>query len=232
MQTYLYSSKGPRPSNQDSASLAYISGGVLICIADGVGGNKGGEIASKLAIEIFLKEIICSGLNLHHALNSAHNEIIDSASKNIDLSGMATTFTAMFVANGKVKGIHCGDSRAYILRGNGIKQLTEDHSEVAKLTRSGKLTKEEAIEYPRKNVIYSALGSQKPLVIDSFEFDLLSKDRLILLTDGVHGIIPKKTFRDYSVNSTSMKEWCDSLIMSVDHQGPDDNFTIAAVELD
>ncbi|EPZ8231513.1 PP2C family protein-serine/threonine phosphatase [Vibrio alginolyticus] len=232
MQTYLFSSKGPRLTNQDAASLTYVNGGVLLCVADGVGGNNGGEVASKLAIEVFLREVISSKSSFGKAVEVAHNEIKERASDDSELSGMATTFTAAFVTSDKVAGIHCGDSRAYILRDNGIKQLSEDHSEVAKLIRSGKLTKETAVDYPRKNVIYSALGSHKELVVDEFEFDLVSQDRIVLVTDGVHGIVSKKTFRDASLNSSSLKEWCDTLITILESLGPEDNFTIASAELD
>ncbi|EIQ1513593.1 protein phosphatase 2C domain-containing protein [Vibrio fluvialis] len=234
MQTYLFSSKGPRITNQDAASLTYVSGGVLLCVADGVGGNNGGEVASKLAIEVFLREVISSksSFSFSKAIEVAHNEIKERASEDTELSGMATTFTAVFVTSDRVIGIHCGDSRAYILRDNGIKQLSEDHSEVAKLIRSGKLTKEAAVDYPRKNVIYSALGSHKELVVDEFEFELVSQDRIVLVTDGVHGVVSKKTFRDTSLNSSSLKEWCDTIVTILEGLGPEDNFTIASVELD
>lgn len=232
MQSYLFSSKGPRVQNQDAVSLTHTSDGVLLCVADGVGGNNGGEIASKLAIEIFTREIITARCSFKQAIEITHTAILEKAAEDDSLSGMATTFTAALVTEQKVIGIHCGDSRAYVLRDKGLKQLSIDHSEVAKLLRNGKISKEAALDYPRKNVIYSALGSHKELEIDEFEFELVSNDRIVLVTDGIHGIVSKKEFRDRSLKSDSLKEFCDSLILLLEGVGPDDNYTIAAIELD
>ena len=109
---------------------------------------------------------------------------------------MASTFTGCSIENLRLNGVHCGDSRLYILRGNGLKQLSEDHSEVAKLLRKGKLSAKEAINYPRRNVLYSAIGAGESIEIQDFEFSLQPKDRILLLTDGVSGVVSKKQVRD------------------------------------
>lgn len=232
MQFFTYTSQGPRPSNQDCMSIAQIKDlGVLLCVADGVGGNKGGEVASQLAIKTFISCVENENFSMSEAMAAAHEKILEAAKENEDLTGMATTFTAVLISNNRLCGIHCGDSRAYVLRENGIKQLSHDHSEVAKYLREGKLTKEDALVYPRKNILYSALGSHKDLVIDEFDFSLRTRDRVVVLTDGFYGVVPKKMFRDISLASKDIQKFGDNLVDYIESIDTTDNYTIAAVEI-
>lgn len=231
MKTFLYTSKGPRPNNQDSVLVSEIDGvGLLLCVADGVGGNNGGEVASKTAVDSFYDQIVDGETSMEAAVEDVHKKIRSISDSHPELSGMATTFTAALIKEDELHGVHCGDSRLYVLRGNGLKQLSQDHSEVARYIREGKLTKEEALVYPRKNIIYSALGSQRELVIDSFDFSLRKKDRIMLLTDGVSNFISKKTIRDLSVATDDVSELGNNILSCINNSNVNDNYTFVIAE--
>lgn len=233
MKEFSYTSEGPRQTNQDHLGVVRLaSGALLVCVADGVGGNNGGEVASQFAVETFVKLVVEKQATLTKALEHTHSALLKLAAKDTTLKGMATTLTAVIISDTYLEGVHVGDSRAYLLRKNGLKQLSEDHSEVAKFLREGRLTKEQAIFYPRKNIIYSALGSQKALVIDNFKFDLQKKDRLVLTTDGFYNSVYKKQFRDLSKKFNDINDFGSSLVNYVNIVGASDNFTVVIVEVD
>ena len=230
IQQFEYSSSGPRPENQDSQSFTRTGDAAFAAIADGVGGNNGGKYASDFVVR-FMADKFKENINLKEALGLANAKILELASEHEDLSSMASTFTGCSIENLRLNGVHCGDSRLYILRGNGLKQLSEDHSEVAKLLRKGKLSAKEAINYPRRNVLYSAIGAGESIEIQDFEFSLQPKDRILLLTDGVSGVVSKKQVRDLSVASPSLENFGEHLIDLIEAGKPTDNFTFQIIEI-
>lgn len=230
-QTFSFSDKGPRVDNQDYFCLERIGERLLIAVADGVGGNKGGETASRCAISMLINGLRV-GQTLSECMDSAHHELIAKAESSPELQGMATTLTAVVCEGHLLTGIHCGDSRAYVLRRNGIKQLTADHTEVARLLAEGKLTKEEAVDYPRHNVLTSAVGTHKDLIKQTFQFDVLPGDRLLLLTDGVYSQLSKKEIQMCSASEKDLNTFCKSLLDTLTERGTDDNFTLVAAEFD
>ncbi|WP_312913501.1 PP2C family protein-serine/threonine phosphatase [Stutzerimonas nitrititolerans] len=230
MITYEFTDKGPRVENQDSCYLNCDDGGIVAAVADGVGGNNGGAVASRIAIEILI-DGYKSDSTLSECLLRAHEKILDCSSRDDSLRGMATTLTAAIFKKGVLKGVHCGDSRAYILRGNGIKQLTKDHTEVAKLLAEGRLTKDAAINYPRKNILDSALGTHKELRFQEFEFQLEIGDRVILATDGIYGDLTKKELVFISKSESDFNKFCEAVISRVVEIGPSDNYTLVGFEL-
>lgn len=229
LKTFVCSDRGPRAENQDFYCLVNSSDGLLAAVADGVGGNNGGEAASHFAIET-LKEELGRGATLEQCFEAAHLGLIAKANNLPYLNGMATTLTAINCIGSSLSGAHCGDSRAYILRRQGLKQLTNDHTEVARLIAEGHLSKEEAVNYPRKNIITSALGTHKDLVVQSFQFDVLPADRLLLLTDGVYSLITKREIQSLSAGELRLEVYCEKLIEIVKGRGPTDNFTLLAIE--
>lgn len=229
---YSHTSKGPRLSNQDCILHEQIPDrGLLCCVADGVGGNKGGETASKIAIEIFERELRRADICLSECVEIAHHEVLAQAASDETLSGMATTITSVLINGYNLKGVNCGDSRTYVLRGNGLKQLSIDHSEVARLVAMGKLSKEDAIDYPRKNILDSAIGAHKPIQIQSFEFQLLENDRIILMSDGIYSVIAKKDFRDLSLRHTDLKDLGESIINLAVERKTSDNYSLIIVQV-
>lgn len=232
MKFFTYSNKGPRLNNQDNFFVdKSISIGTFCCVADGVGGNNGGEVASKLAIETFYNAINASSISFKDAIHLTHNKLIEIANSEAKLNGMATTFTSIMIKEFKLSGVHVGDSRAYILRGNGLKQLSKDHTEVARLVAEGKISLKESYDYPRKNILTSALGGPQELVVDYFQFDLQKNDRIILLTDGFYDVVSKKEFRDISISTNDLEEFGKKLVQLVEEKGTTDNYSIVIVEL-
>ena len=230
---YSYTSPGPRTSNQDAILVEQLPlKGFLCCVADGVGGNQGGETASNLAIQVIAETMRNNnGSTLSDAIKFAHEKILIAGAADNFLSGMATTITTVLLQDGKLHGANCGDSRTYLLRGNGIKQLSYDHSEVARLLRSGKLTKEAAVDYPRKNILDSALGAKKELQIHEFEIDAQLGDRVVLLSDGVSSVVSKKDFRDLSKEHSSVNAYGECLMDLVEKRETKDNYSIIILEV-
>lgn len=230
-QIFSFSDKGPRSENQDSFCVAHTENEILLCVADGVGGNNGGEIASRFAVEMVVNGVR-NGLPIAVCVDNAHEGLLKMGKESPGLLGMATTLTAVICEGNQLSGIHCGDSRAYILRGNGIKQLTTDHTEVARLLAEGKLTREEFAHYPRKNVLFSALGTHREFIKESFEFQCKAGDRLLLLTDGVYSSISKKEIQSRSAADSDFQKFCKDILHDVDERGPTDNFTLVGMEFE
>lgn len=234
MHTASFSAKGPRSSNQDSVQIDHLNSETVVCaIADGVGGNNGGEVASQLATKSFLSSI-SQQQGLLAAVKFANAEINRVASEKLEYSNMATTFIGIQVNKKRLIGAHCGDSRLYLLRGKGIKQLTKDHTEVEKLQEEGLLTRTEAKSYPRRNILYSALGAgaAEEITIEEFDFDLVSGDVILLLTDGFYNSVSKKEFRDINLSSNDIEEFVEKAIQTLEVNGVDDNYSIIAVRID
>lgn len=229
---YSHTSKGPRFSNQDCILHTQIPDrGLLCCVADGVGGNRGGEIASKLAVEVFERELRHTNVALSECVDIAHHEVLTQAASDETLLGMATTITSVLINEYNLEGVNCGDSRTYVLRGNGLKQLSVDHSEVARLLASGKLTKEAAVDYPRKNILDSAIGAHKPIQIQTFEFELQKNDRIVLMSDGIYSVVSKQDFRNLSLKNSTVKGLGESIVKLAEERNTADNFSLIIVEV-
>lgn len=227
-----YTNQGPRAVNEDFLDC-WVSktGETIACIADGLGGMGGGDIASRLAVnkfKNFLTDITPDEKVMLAATYSAH-EAIRFAQENNEANRMATTFTAISLSNAGIAGVHCGDSRAVIARGQGIKRLTKDHSEGQRLFDAGKLSKKELLSYHRKNILESALGSGDLPKIDIIKFDLLPGDKIILTTDGVHNIIFLRELHALCSKSSTPRTLIDRTIQAVQAHGPIDNFSIIAI---
>lgn len=181
----LLSERGPRSENQDSvAAFIRDDGSFLACVADGLGGHRGGKRASETVVE----ELKKSGAQIDFidTFQIIHEKLLSLQKGNEELSGMATTATAVKIDGYKMIGGHCGDTRCSILRGNGILKLTTEHTEAQRLFHAGKLTKGEFLNYPRRNILDRALGSSKTPEVDIFSFDLEVGDRILITSDGVH----------------------------------------------
>ncbi|TBA16129.1 hypothetical protein ELH65_09180 [Rhizobium ruizarguesonis] len=145
------------------------------------------------------------------------------------MKNMASTLTAgLFTAN-LLRGVHCGDTRVAIARANGVKRLTTDHSEGQRLFAAGKLTKDELIDYPRKNILDSALGARSEPQIDTFTFELLPRDKVFFTSDGVHGKVMLREVRDIAAHHEDPEQFVLEVKELVNSRGPDDNFSILAV---
>ena len=210
-----------RSMNQDYMFYSTEPVGVLpnlFIVADGMGGHKAGDYASRLSVENFVDDAI-------HYVNDL---VMDEAEKNQDYSGMGTTFVAAFIKDGTLFVGNIGDSRLYLID-EDITQVTEDHSYVGAMLRAGEITKEEALHHPDKNIITRAIGASRDPKVDFFEVDLEPGDRILLCTDGLTNMVDDDVILDIIANEY-IGDVVDILIEEAKDNGGTDNVTAIVIE--
>lgn len=244
MEIGVKTSKGKiREINQDSYYISDDENCPLFIIADGMGGHKAGEIASRMAVEIisssFLDEIKAIGTDanddsiinaIRNSINKANEEIYRKSVEVEEYSGMGTTVTMAYENNGKFFIGHVGDSRAYLLRDNRLWQVTKDHSLVEELVKNGSITREEARFHPQKNIITRALGIDKEVEIDLIVKEKLKEDILILCTDGLTNMLNDNEIKELLISSDNMQKACEFMVQLSNEKGGLDNISVVAVK--
>ncbi len=196
-----------RSNNQDSIYYSDKPVGPLpnlYIVADGMGGHRAGDQASKMAIDIAVDFIKRSTIEnpiavLKRAMIFANNEIYKTASRDPDLRGMGTTMVAAVCQDDKLFVANIGDSRLYAI-GNDIKQITMDHSLVEELIRDGKLERKKGRNHPEKNIITKAMGSKEEVIPDFFEIDINPEDKYLLCSDGLSNMVEDDEIRDIVID--------------------------------
>lgn len=232
MNFFEYTNIGPRVANEDSFFIKKKDDVIFVCIADGVGGSKYGGFSSQFVTNKF-EELIekNADINLSNFIENVNAELIEESKSKFNSSNIGTTFTAGIIFPNYIKGVHIGDSRVCVLRGNGIKQITKEHTEVARLIREGKLDPNDKSKYPRKNILEKVLGNKDMFEFDVFEFELKTNDRIIFSTDGFHETIMKKEIRDISIRHKSHTEFYRQLKIELENRLLKDNTTFISVEI-
>lgn len=230
-----------RSMNQDSLYISENIAGLQICIlADGMGGYKGGEIASKVAVTAVSKYLIekfdqiqkdkNSILDLlEDAINFANSAIYEESEQDEELQDMGTTLEVMLIYKQKVYIGHVGDSRIYRIRKNNMKKITTDHSYVEKLIQDGEITREESYNHPKKNLLIKALGTDPEVEPDLIYTVLNKNDMLIICSDGLTNMIPESEILDIALNN-SPENVADVLVDSANEAGGLDNITVIFVD--
>jgi protein phosphatase len=206
-------------------------------VADGLGGHVGGNLASSLAVEMFGAAV---AEDTHPVLPSIafaiHDAIRTKQASAPELRGMATTLSGLIVnqsptvpTSALMRYIHSGDTRIALQRGNGIKRLTQDHSEAQRLLVAGLLSREEYATYPRKNVLESALGISTTPRVDYDEVDLIAGDRVFITSDGAHTKVLLREMKEVSDQSESAEAFVQRMCATIKERNPDDNFSVAAL---
>ena len=233
-----------RPHNEDSHAVWMPDDsaererrGVLLVVADGMGGMLAGDVASRLAVETVVKVISESPAqdllaDLKAAIEEANRVMHDRSRSHPDLSGMGTTCTAVILCNDRAWIGHVGDSRAYLIRGDVIRQLTKDHSLVAYLVERRELTQEQARRDPRRNVVTRSIGPQEEVEVDTLVSDttLRPGDNILVCSDGLHGPITDADLADVVANEDHATV-CDRLIAEANDRGGPDNITVVVAKL-
>lgn len=203
----------------------------VIVVADGMGGHVAGEVASRLACETVMRRLSEPDLGpaelLRGAIAAANDTILEHARLDPRLQGMGTTLTAILVRDGRAWLGHVGDSRAYLLRDGELHQLSEDHSLVGEMVRSGLLSPEAARSHPEKNVIYKALGTSpdvEPAVWQA-GLDLRPGDVLLLCSDGLTDLVPDAAIAT-SLEQHEPLDACRDLVQQAMEAGGHDNVTV------
>lgn len=229
-----------RNKNEDSLFIDEKSNCIFI-VADGMGGHNAGEIASKVAVEKVSEfiEANLSNLNLSNdseiadliekAIETANKEIYKQSLDNEERDGMGTTITMSLFINNRIYLGHIGDSRAYLLRGNELKQLTEDHTLVCQLVKNGSITEVEAKSHPKRNVITKALGTEICPIPDIIDYDIIDGDIIILCTDGLTNTVDNYEIRKSFENKQNLQNACDYLVDQANDRGGFDNITLIAI---
>jgi protein phosphatase len=218
---------------EPEADDEFVKRGRLILVADGMGGHNGGEVASGVAVEtmrhVFLEtEQGEANEILQQSFAQAHQAILDLASRMPELEGMGTTCSAAIIKDGLLSFGHIGDSRLYLLRDGQIVQLTEDHTLVNQLIKSGAISVSEAKRHHQRNVLTAALGATSANVSASFSdmpVPLEQNDVLLLCSDGLHGLLSDDEMFDL-IDRQNLYMSCRSLVNKAKQCGGPDNITV------
>ena len=219
-----------RRHNED----AYVCEPPLFAIADGMGGPQAGEVASRLAAAA-LRESGASGggqQRIADLIQEANRRVYDRSNSDPDTSGMGTTITVALVDEGTVAFGHVGDSRAYLIRDQSIEQITEDHSLVNELLKTGKLSPEEASAHPQKSVITRALGTDPDVDADTFTIVAEPGDVFLLCSDGLTNMVDEDLILELVEHDREdLDAALRALVRAANRGGGEDNITVVAFEI-
>jgi len=229
-----------RSQNQDTFQIEELDRNVLLCvICDGMGGAKSGNVASTLAADVFVQEIKRTwksnmdqeDLNqmLRNAVKLSNFTVFDQAQQFEEFTGMGTTLVAALIAGKHATIVNVGDSRAYCIDKVGIHQLTKDHSLVQMMVERGELSPEKAKNYPGKNLITRAIGTEPSVSCDIFCRKLEREDCLLLCTDGLSNLLDEQEILFEVAHGIDKEHCCERLLDIVIKRGAPDNVTSVLV---
>lgn len=226
-----------RPLNEDAYFVSELNGSdtVLAIVADGMGGHNAGEIASGKAVGVVKKDVPKNlGKNpkdlLIKAVNNANREIYEMSKNEEGMSGMGTTITACVAESNHVTAIQVGDSRLYLVQKDSITQITKDHSLVEMLVENGKITKEQAKIHPQKNIITRAVGTDKTVDADIYEFNVEPGDIILLCSDGLVNMVEDEEILSVINTSETLEFAANKLVESAENAGGTDNITVILIQ--
>lgn len=228
-----------RKENQDSSAFSVISSNcVWAVVCDGMGGVRGGKLASSLAVENITEKLNRDyhdkmtneeiGDLLIAAVEEANAVIYQKAVNDPELLGMGTTCDLAFIRGSSVHVVHVGDSRTYSIRGGKILQLTEDHSVVQEMVNRGELTPDEAMSHPNKNLITRAIGVNREVHIDYIEAEFTYGDIILLCSDGLTNFVSKADMVKI-VHENRGVILVDTLVEAAKRHGGYDNITVTVI---
>jgi serine/threonine protein phosphatase PrpC len=221
-----------RRHNED----AYVCEPPLFAVADGIGGAQAGELASSLAAAA-VRDGSSDGRGdgrgrVDGLIQEANRRIYQRQSEDASLSGMGTTMTVALVDEGDVWIGHVGDSRAYLVRDSKLEQLTEDHSLVAELVRSGRLSPEEAEGHPQRSVVTRALGTDPDVDVDTFSIETKPGDLFMICSDGLTSMVSDEgILEEIRRHRDDLRAAAKALVRAANKGGGEDNITVVFFEL-
>ncbi len=229
-----------REKNEDA--VGFLKKDRVIIVADGVGGNNSGEVASLKAVDGVIRFIerhplegLCSGEMIEAYFGMCLEEINQivrlSSKQNETYRGMATTIVIAYLTGDMLYVMNVGDSRAYIFRAGELKQITEDHTYVNKLIKDGLITPEEAETHQNRNMITRAIGADYYVETDFFKCPVIPGDILVMCTDGLYTEIDRDSMIQVLDSAESMDAACGELTEIANRNGGVDNITIVAMKI-
>jgi PPM family protein phosphatase len=229
-----------RLHNEDAGGVFRNKDGYrLAIVADGMGGHRAGDVASEMTITALKAEWeAASGITragdaeswLQEQIKKVNLLLLDHATNNSECDGMGTTIVAAVITDTFATIANIGDSRGYLLNESGFKQITEDHSLVNELVRSGQISREDAEHHPRKNVLLRALGTEKTVAMDIKTIIFEEGDILLLCSDGLSNKVNDAEMMEILQNDENLQQKAGTLILLANENGGEDNITLAIVE--
>lgn len=231
-----------RKQNQDHYNLIQFGQDCLLAIVcDGMGGAKSGNVASRMAADTFCAEVrrnirpdllvddvkgIMTG-----ALELANRAVYEHAQLSDDYTGMGTTLVAAFICGKTLVAANVGDSRAYLVSGGSIRQITVDHSVVQMMLRRGEISREQAKRHPVRNLITRAVGTESRVLCDIFTLPLEQGDCVLLCSDGLSNLVTDPELLFEIAHSADKSACCDRLINMAKDRGAPDNVTAVLISI-
>ena len=231
-----------RSQNQDAFHIERLDRHSVLCVVcDGMGGAKSGNVASSLAVDVFVQEIKQTWTSdmdqerldrmLQSAVKLANFTVFDQSQQFEEFSGMGTTLVAVLVQGKNATIVNVGDSRAYGIDRGGIRQLTVDHSVVQMMVARGEVTPERAKTYPGKNLITRAIGTEPVVLCDIFHHKVERGDYILLCSDGLSNIIDEQEILFEVIYGEQKKQCCQRLLDIAKNRGAPDNVTSVLIQI-
>nr|WP_283163288.1 Stp1/IreP family PP2C-type Ser/Thr phosphatase [Sporolactobacillus mangiferae] len=231
-----------REQNEDSIGVFHAEGALLAIVADGMGGHAAGEVASKMAIDCaserwkahagtFTRKEASSWLN--HLVRSLNLQLFEYAQNHAECHGMGTTFAVALCTDQWIAVSSVGDSRIYIWHeGEPIRQLTEDHTFVNELLKSGQITKEEAASHPKRHILMRSLGTEPTIALDTSVIDWGSGSHILICSDGLTNKLSDGQLSKIMECQASMHEKTEMMIQEANRAGGEDNVSVVIISQD
>ncbi len=231
-----------RKRNDNEDSLFVIPDKKIFIVADGVGGQNSGELASRMTVG-YMAQFVCLNpieeaktegdlKEYFRSLFSGANTLVhDKSVSEPGNLGMATTALLCYIRENTAYFVNVGDSRAYLIRDGKAYQITEDHSFVQTMIREGHISKEEAEKRADRNMITRAIGGDVNVHPDFFSLDLFPKDTVILCTDGLHGEIPDEAIAAFCTDAGTMHDLATQLVAAANEAGGKDNISVVCIRI-
>lgn len=226
-----------RTVNQDYVyySLTEVGGlANLFIVADGMGGHKAGDIASRFTVETFVSLVEQAGGKdpvsvINNAVTAVNARLLEKAKESVDYEGMGTTLVVATIYDHMLKVANVGDSRLYVV-GNDITQITRDHSLVEEMVSLGEIDRSEARTHTQKNIITRAIGGYETVEAEMFSVDLKPGDRVILCSDGLSNMVEDTDILKIVKNSTDIETAVTALVHAANENGGRDNISVMIIE--
>lgn len=206
----------------------------LFVVADGMGGHKAGDFASRYTVEVIEQSIARSKKEhiediLREAVTTANQKLIEAAGKDIKLEGMGTTLIAATIINRTLYFVNIGDSRLYLIN-KEIRQLSRDHSLVEEMLRLGGIKEEEARDHPNKNIITRAVGVHEDAKADFYEYVLRNGDVILMCTDGLSNMVEDEAILGVVKSARDVVEAVEDLVQKANENGGRDNIGVVIIQ--
>lgn len=216
-----------RERNEDS----FLVEPPLYAIADGMGGHRGGAVASELALEK-VEELSRAGkATLTDMVRSANRAVFERSMSDRRVTGMGTTLTVVQVDDAGAHLVHVGDSRAYLLRAGAFRQLTDDHTLVNRMVRAGEITRAEADVHPHRNVLTRVVGTEPDVDVDQDDIPVMDGDRILICSDGLTNMVAEDQIQAILEATPAPQETADRLIKAANRAGGIDNITVVVLHV-